>query len=862
MALGQTGLAVTFSGTGRAGDHWIVAARPSTPNTVVPWSITSDSPPVGPHEVVAPLALVRWYLDAAGNVASDVHDCRDRFEPLTQLRGCCTITVGDGTHSHGTVRSIQHAVDLLPPEGGKVCVLPGVYREQVVIRGKHDVTIEGCGRRSVIANPEKVPGVAGVAVAPALIEVSGSERVRLRDLAVEAVGAVGVRLGLVPGTSRDVTIEHVAFHCGGAGPVQKPTAAPQSAIDGLLGEGIRIAGCDIVVDDFLTEQPALFVRGTDVVVEHNRIRAVVDPTTNETSGDVTVERVVSRAWGGMQLAGPSLRVTVDNNDVAGGRGHGITLGNVVLGKIIVGTGTVSLPSAPPAVFDPGLRVPVGCCATTGDDLCVDVNPFPPGIDLPPDPGRVPLPGGTLVDLRITRNRVRDQGTSGISAAAFWPLTVGDVTGKGDPLFIGIEQAVIADNVIDGNLRVAPDVGERVGAAVGGVALGLALDTEIRGNRITGNGAAVVAPTSGVGIVMAGNVVIAGNTIEGNGLRGQPGGVAPALRGGIAIAFATRLLAGDSSLPGPVGGAAPAPTFVDPALRIEHNRVIQPEGKALWVQYAWGPVAVDGNYLATRGDTLASPIAVGTTLGYGRSNRLSAATCVQILDLGLARDLFDVSLEADVGGLVGAADGRILFHGNQTTIDAVHQGGVASGVLLVSLDDVAVHDNQLLADLHGGAGIDVPIAPTAPVTAAATPRLVVDTPTQFLADVARSAPGLRFRSFLLYHVAAVGWTVRVATNRVTEGRTDAAGSILAVSLFDYGDQSGAMVVHDQSTHCVYTVPVAGSIRDGNWVMLNVGGCLYTASTEGSSWGVDPVGLSTGGGTIIIGNGALGVTTLRG
>jgi len=60
-----------------------------------------------------------------------IEDCRRVFQPLTRLGTCCTYRVGDGIVSRGDFTSIQAAVDALPPEGGKICVLPGTFLEAV-----------------------------------------------------------------------------------------------------------------------------------------------------------------------------------------------------------------------------------------------------------------------------------------------------------------------------------------------------------------------------------------------------------------------------------------------------------------------------------------------------------------------------------------------------------------------------------------------------------------------------------------------------------------------------------------------------------------------------------------------------------
>ncbi|MGH8474038.1 MAG: hypothetical protein ACREVJ_16680, partial [Gammaproteobacteria bacterium] len=49
-----TGLNVTFSKHGLPGDFWIIAARPNTPDLVVPWDLMEEAPPAGTRFFFAP----------------------------------------------------------------------------------------------------------------------------------------------------------------------------------------------------------------------------------------------------------------------------------------------------------------------------------------------------------------------------------------------------------------------------------------------------------------------------------------------------------------------------------------------------------------------------------------------------------------------------------------------------------------------------------------------------------------------------------------------------------------------------------------------------------------------------------------
>jgi hypothetical protein len=93
-----TGLNVTFSNHGLPGDFWIIAARPNTPDMVVPWDLLKEAPPAGTRFFFTSLALVRWSVappPATGGeatVQTTVEDCRHKFRPLCEVGEGDTVT--------------------------------------------------------------------------------------------------------------------------------------------------------------------------------------------------------------------------------------------------------------------------------------------------------------------------------------------------------------------------------------------------------------------------------------------------------------------------------------------------------------------------------------------------------------------------------------------------------------------------------------------------------------------------------------------------------------------------------------------------------------------------------------------------
>ena len=87
---------MTFSNHGLPGDFWIVAARPDTPDLVVPWDLLKEAPPAGTQFFFAPLAVILWFVDVEfpTTVKSQVLDCRHKFRPLCEVGEGLKVSTG------------------------------------------------------------------------------------------------------------------------------------------------------------------------------------------------------------------------------------------------------------------------------------------------------------------------------------------------------------------------------------------------------------------------------------------------------------------------------------------------------------------------------------------------------------------------------------------------------------------------------------------------------------------------------------------------------------------------------------------------------------------------------------------------
>ncbi|MBI4220676.1 MAG: hypothetical protein HY682_11060 [Chloroflexi bacterium] len=725
VALGQTGISVTFSGAGRPGDFWVIAARPNTPNKVVPWELQVGRPPHGINRYRAPLALIQWADRGTGMLPQVISDCRERFMPLTRLETCSTFVVGDGVHSHGNFSRIQDAVDALPVAGGEIQVLPGRYRERVVIRGKRNVTICGCGVRTLVTAPDEERA--------AVFVLENSRSVTLQSLAIRSDSGVGVRV-----ETRAVDAGQVSGAAGSVetGESEKMQAlAPradvrlrelairvrdQSAVFAQRVSGVTIEECDIVAvplsaDLDSTDRgrwPALFLAVDDVVVKGSAISALGGGARRT-------------AQGGMQIAGGSDRVRIERNTIRGGNGNGITLGSV----LYVPARAKDLPSTDYAAFlRAARRYPTGVAITLDEKGCVRLAPQP----VPPDDDEgnpmVPASEGSLSEVEIVNNRVSATAGSGISVVQFF-----DPAERPD--CVTVNGLVVRDNRIEGCLQ--GEIAEGSTSAMtysgfGGVALAAVLGLDIRDNFIERNGLSHIDPVCGVFVLYAESARIEGNVIKENGPRVETKTQPRAgNRGGILIGLA--------AAPRRSTGRR-ASRIADPAARINHNLVSAPEGRALKLT-AMGDVQVQSNHLTTEGfgvlrthgafnEVAVSgrlnnvPLMAGTGLSAALTD-LAGGAAVWITDLGktselIERDTGEIKLATGqtvagtgVGTTAGTTpardndaaagsrnSGAVMFSGNRVRLALAESDAEppSSAIVILSGDDVSVQDNQVEASV--------------------------------------------------------------------------------------------------------------------------------------------------------------------
>jgi uncharacterized protein DUF6519 len=743
VSLGNTGVKVTFSGAQlRLDDFWIIAVRPDSSNTFVPWELATNRQPHGVRRWLAPLAIISW--PGRNKPGAVVNDCRDPFLPLTRIGTCCTVTVGDGKTSHGQFSSIQKAINSLPTSsisssnsprrGGRVCILAGDYSEPVTLLNLHDVVISGCGPRTILHGvPSQIDGTAAFPV----ISVIGGSNIVLESFAVEADDAgVGIQLlgkniyskndlSGATGSVIDASVTEVSV-----------TAGLRSALRARFVSGLKVEHCEFRNQDETGIEHTVTLLATGARFERNVVE-VVSATEARFSEFIRPPNPGTNAFGGVQLQGTCQDVSLIDNLIRGGSGHGITLGS---------TRTVTDPSVTGPGDDGKGTVSVDPCSVREDfDFVID---FVAGAT------SFVISEGDLCNIVIERNDISYMGGCGIGVDRFFDLS-------GLDQIIGVTNLTILGNNISHCLQRT--IQEPTAAATnfvgyGGISLADVENLIVRDNAIFKNSQQPSDPVCGFFALHVEGAELSRNRILDNGAAAGGGAAAGTpkrgARGGIVINYAlapTReidIAATDAST-----AKVPEQGGV-PAAKIHNNIVTTPLGQALSIN-ALGPVSVLNNQFTTQG-----VVSVNST-GF-------VASTIWILNLGFSSEfymgyiLFSAVARQSQSQLQPAIDnpgigrvlanGQVLFANNQVETDffAAFSASI-SPILIITLDDLGFHDNQCEANLRD--------------------------------------------DFIGTQGALFGLSLRVTNNRFKEGPSNAVISALTVGLF------ANTTALNQSTHCV-------------------------------------------------------------
>jgi hypothetical protein len=470
------------------------------------------------------------------------------------------------------------------------------------------------------------------------------------------------------------------------------------------------------------------------------------------------------ARGGLQLAGGCEDVRVVGNVIVGGVGNGITLGSIL-----------RIDQANPG----GQGVP----DVDIDDPCAPCDPTDHGT--PPNNGDGTVTyesAGDLYDIDIENNVIARQGANGIAVVRFF-----SPSDKGELVLITVHSLRIAHNHITKCLRrvVAQAPSKiRLLLGYGGVSLAFVTGLDVEANLIAFNGRDWLSPVCGVFALAAAGLRLEHNRILANGQRNDEpvDSAQPGIRAGVHIWLAWSAAQGpdikaSAQLANVAFAALPIQNAVS-QLRIHANEIEQPLGRALFLLGA-GPILVTDNRLVSEGagepgsDLLATTALVAD---FGISKEWTTGLLMALLYViyfgvfGKGTDnsaQLICSLATKSRGTPGIwprlPTGKLMFDDNQVSFmmrDAP-RGFEVSSTFLLSLDDIALNDNQF--EYH------------------ADNRLV------------------------LSDVVALGITVRSNDNRLAETWGRAALSLFSFALLN-------TAADNQSTHCIDAIGLKRAVHD--------------------------------------------------
>jgi Family of unknown function (DUF6519)/Right handed beta helix region len=303
-------------------------------------------------------------------------------------------------------------------------------------------------------------------------------------------------------------------------------------------------------------------------------------------------------------------------------------------------------------------------------------------------------GAGVARVAVVGNRIRGMEASGVATVA----------PTGDATLADVRDLTVAGNQIRRCAR-QPAQASYDPEAVGGITLRDVSMVRIHDNVIVDNGDGQV-PACGIFVHTCQGLRVWGNTVTGNG-GPQDGDDPKVYQAGIVA-----MLAVGGQPPG--RAAAPEAARVDtawPAAAVHDNTVASPNGHALIVT-AIGPVSVAGNTLTVlepalqplqasrRGSAVflvnlgRTPVLSDAATGFGKAVGTSLVQCRLDEDV-LTSPLPEASRPVPAG--------PVLFHGNQVSLRLAQAvvNPPSAAVTIISTDDAALLDNQLLTRIDDG-----------------------------------------------------------------------------------------------------------------------------------------------------------------
>jgi hypothetical protein len=712
--LGNTGLSLVFTGEGRDGDHWVVAARPNAPDIVTPWTLLDQAPPMGPVRRIAPLALIKWEQNAATEFVPTVHDCRERFRKLCKIHTCCKVTVGDGQHSFGDVNSIAAAIESLPEEGGEICLLEGIFSENVILDDKHNIIIKGCGERTVWQADDEDDSP--------VLTMHRCSNIKVMHLTIVSQINSCIHCGDIADIedehswNEQITFEKLQLHCSDKLAVWATGCYDFAVVDcEVFCHALsRPRSSSDTPEDFFGQDPAMFIIGVNLELISNSI--IVD-------SDIDAP---SRPFGGIQIGGQSHNVVIQGNYIDGGVGNGICLGHLEWIERETDTAPIDEYEVDGA-FGYGTKVII----TADGCIGIPTQPTPPPTDNEVE--LIPASGGEIQNLSIQSNQILNMSLNGIGVCHFFDLSE-------NPDFIGLDNTQITHNIISNCLRGEFEklpMEQMMFKAIGGIALASCDLLDISNNKIFGNAQSVEVSNCGVFVLHGSGFKINDNQVYNNGATPQNNEYFEPFgrRGGIVIGWCNSpapSIVADNPFSGVEAITTSMAQAITPsgytALSCHRNFVDSSHGQALKV-VALGPTIITNNRFNGAGHSNAllsyfayffvlSPgvtslfLLLGALASYSIVDRddinadyllLSelfiaalGGSAVSVFNSAFAEDIYMGSSTTDPDGEIYRGGGETLFNDNQVSLRAHSRSseGNISSVMVSSLDDVSFGNNQL------------------------------------------------------------------------------------------------------------------------------------------------------------------------
>ena len=697
----EGGVEIKFQlGTFRTGDYWLIPAR-TIPGKFgdIEWEQDGGSPAFlgtfgNIHHYCKLALLTATGGGTTGVTISLLEDCRKKFPPLTELptggRCCCTVSVGP----EGDYATLQEAVDARPVEFDgvwHVCLMPGEHRLEgaVEISEMKGLVISGCEWQSFIVGAPDEP----------ILFIKESQMVRVEGLYARARSSKGAFL--FDDVSDLRVSRNVVVNTGGDLSEQEIAKLEKSAKAGFIGQSARLGpvavvhDCDEVeiTDNFFKGQPSIKARGDSLKILRNSL------------------------YGTVQIFPGSADVTIEDNRILKCFGAGVQLGGISKAdaKELYSEGRK-------AVFEKRFAKYEAEAAKTEADIQKDSlaekAAFADGTSNSPamlNKGSINSRYTDVAsrDIFFTTRLVRIGSNLIGGCLGSGIITTNDIDDLQD--FGSLEDVTITANRI---IRCAHKPDLTIGRVVlgGGIVLTGVFGLTIESNVIVENGKPL--PACGIFIIDGGDISITDNVVAENGVLFDE-----ALEKLTAAGDLQFVQAGITVL-GAMGNnlnlldlAASRKNALDgiPALRVEGNEVISPEGHALLV-LSLGTTSVHGNLFTTRESHVQPPV-----LGAEINSYLNLGACVTILDYGVSSIVMDyldlVNTKATMemsavteNPLAFLPDGRVLFNDNQVffktekDVDekaagaALNQVGSVGpfSVFVFSFDDISLSGNQLQA----------------------------------------------------------------------------------------------------------------------------------------------------------------------